>query len=93
RIDALLREMRTAEAEGRLTEEMRAAYRTALAELEKARAAAAEAEAARAAAMPKVLEITARRAAPAEQEATLIYERGAGQPVRQWVTPPVVTRP
>jgi hypothetical protein len=32
--------------------------------------------------MPKVLEITARRAAPAEQEATLIYERGAGQPVR-----------
>jgi hypothetical protein len=89
RIEALLNEMRAAEAAGRLTEEMRAAYRAALAELEQAQTAAAQAEAARAAAMPKALEITARRAAPAEQDATLIYERGAGQPVR----PPAVNRP
>ena len=101
RIETLLKEMRAAEAEGRLTEEMRTAYRTALAELEKTRAAAAAEEAARAAAVPKLLEITARRAAPAEQEATLVYERGAAQPVRQWVEPrppaarkpPAVTRP
>jgi hypothetical protein len=82
RVEALLKEMRAAEAEGRLTDALRAAYAAALAELEKARAAAAEAEAARAAATPKRLEITARRGAPAEQEATLVYERGAAQPVR-----------
>jgi hypothetical protein len=87
RIDALLREMRAAEAEGRLTEETRAAYRAALAELEKLRAAAAAEEAARAAAVPKALEITARRAAPAEQEAALIYDRGGERPIRQWVDP------
>jgi hypothetical protein len=88
RIEALLKEMREAEAAGKLTDAMREAYRAALAELQKAQIAAAEAEAARAAAMPKALEITARRASPAEQEATLIYERG-GQPV----PPPAVTRP
>jgi hypothetical protein len=92
RIEALLKEMQAAEAQGRLTEAMRAAYQAAIAELQKTQAAAAEAEAARAAAMPKALEITARRAAPAEQEATLLYEQGAGQ-IRQWVTPPTLTRP
>jgi hypothetical protein len=77
RIDALFREMRAAEMEGRLTDELRNAYFAAVAELEKP---APVAEAVRQE-PPKALEITARREAPGEESAVLMYERGPSEPI------------
>jgi hypothetical protein len=88
RIEALLREMRLAESEGRLTEELRAAYAAAVTELEKTPATPAAEEAARAD-LPKALEITARRGEPGAEEAMLIYERGPDEPL----APPKTTGP
>ena len=76
RIDALFREMRSAEAEGRLTDELRDAYHAAVSELRRPPPAAAAP-----AATPKALEITARRAAPGEESAVLMYERGPSEPI------------
>ena len=77
RIDALFREMRAAEVEGRLTDELRSAYFAAVAELEKPPPAA---QAARLD-PPKALEITARREAPGEESAVLVYERWPSEPI------------
>jgi hypothetical protein len=77
RIDALFREMRAAEVEGRLTDELRNAYFAAVAELEKPAPAAAAARPE----PPKALEITARREAPGEESAVLMYERGPSEPI------------
>ena len=77
RIDALFREMRAAEMEGRLTDELRSAYFAAVAELEKP---APVVEAVRQE-PPKALEITARREAPGEESAVLTYERGPSEPI------------
>lgn len=78
RIDALFREMRTAEAEGRLTDDLRDAYYAAVQALAKPAAPSAEAQRA---GPPKSLEITARRQAPGEESAVLMYERGPGEPI------------
>jgi hypothetical protein len=81
RIDALFREMRAAEVEGRLTDELRNAYFAAVAELEKP-APAAQAERREA---PKALEITARPEAPGEESAVLTYEHGPSEPIARRV--------
>ncbi len=80
RIDTLFREMRAAEAEGRLSDELRDAYYAAVSELRRPVPAAAVPPAA-----PKSLEITARRAAPGEESAVLTYERGPNEPVTRRV--------
>ncbi len=77
RIDALLREMRAAEAEGRLTDDLRNAYFAAISALEKP-APAAEAVHRE---PPKALEITARREAPGEESAVIMYERWPSEPI------------
>jgi hypothetical protein len=77
RIDALFREMRAAETEGRLTDDLRDAYFAAVAALQKPPPPAAEAPRA---GPPKALEITARREAPGEESAVLVYEPGPGEP-------------
>jgi hypothetical protein len=77
RIDVLFREMRAAEVEGRLTDELRSAYYAAVSALEKPTPAA---EAVRRE-PPKALEITARREAPGEESAVLMYERGPSEPI------------
>ena len=77
-IEALLRELRLAEAEGRPTEELRAAYAAAVAELQKTPAAPEEAARAD---LPKALEITARRGDPGAEQAMIIYERGPDAPL------------
>jgi hypothetical protein len=77
RVDALFREMRTAEVEGRLTDELRDAYYAAVAALERPAPPPPEARRAEA---PKALEITARRDAPGEESAVLMYEPGPGEP-------------
>ena len=76
RIDALFREMRSAEAAGRLSDELRDAYYAAVSELRRPMPAAAAP-----AATPKALEITARREAPGEESAVLMYERGPSEPI------------
>jgi len=78
RIDALFREMRAAEVEGRLSDELRSAYFAAVAELEKKPPPAADAARRE---PPKALEITARREAPGEESAVLMYERGPSEPI------------
>ena len=90
RIDALVREMRVAESEGRLSEDLRAAYAAALAELERNKAAAVT-ESARAT-QPKALEITARRGEPGKEQAMLIYERGPDEPLSE-APPPNQSKP
>lgn len=92
RIDALFREMRAAEAEGRLTEDLRRAYYAAVAELERPPPTPAV-EAARPPETPQALEITARREAPGEESALLIYERGISEPITRRIpeTPPART--
>ena len=85
RIDALLREMRIAESEGRLSEELRAAYAAALAELNQIKPTDAN-ETARAS-QPKALEITARRGEPGKEQAMLIYERGPDEPLSEPLPP------
>jgi len=90
RIDALLREMRVAESEGRLSEELRAAYAAALAALERNKPTSPN-EAARAT-QPKALEITARRGEPGKEQAMLIYERGPDEPLSQ-APPPKPSKP
>ena len=90
RIDALLREMRVAESEGRLSEDLRAAYAAALAELERNKAAAVT-DSARAT-QPKALEITARRGEPGKEQAMLIYERGPDEPLSE-APPPNQSKP
>jgi hypothetical protein len=82
RIDALFREMRAAEIEGRLTDELRNAYFAAVAALERPAAPAAEAKRAE---PPKALEITARREAPGEESAVLVYEGGPSEPIARRV--------
>jgi hypothetical protein len=81
RIDALFREMRAAEMEGRLTDELRSAYFAAVSALEKPPPAA---EALRQD-PPKALEITARREAPGEESAVLVYERAPSEPITRSV--------
>jgi len=92
RIDNLFREMRAAEAEGRLSDELRDAYYAAVSELRRPVPAAATPPAA-----PKSLEITARRAAPGEESAVLTYERGPSEPITrrslETTTPAKATRP
>jgi hypothetical protein len=80
RIDALFREMRAAESEGRLTDDLRDAYFAAVAALERPVPPPPAAEPARRE-PPKALEITARREAPGEESAVLMYERGPSEPV------------
>ncbi len=82
RIDALFREMRAAEAEGRLSDELRAAYYAAVSELEKPTPSVQEA---RQPEPPKALEITARREAPGEESVMLIYERDFSEPITRRV--------
>jgi hypothetical protein len=77
RIDALFREMRAAELEGRLTDELRNAYFAAVSALEKPPPAAEAVHRE----PPKALEITARREAPGEESAVLMYERGPSEPI------------
>jgi hypothetical protein len=77
RIDALFREMRAAEMEGRLTDELRNAYFAAVTALEKPPPAAEPVRRD----PPKALEITARREAPGEESAVLMYERGPSEPI------------
>ncbi len=79
RIDALFREMRAAEAGGRLTDDLRDAYHAAVQALSQP-GPAPQAETSRAA-PPKALEITARREAPGEETAILVYERGISEPI------------
>jgi hypothetical protein len=79
RVDALYREMRAAEADGRLTDELRAAYFAAVSALSQP-GPAPQAEAPRTD-PPKALEITARRGAPGEESAVLLYERGVREPI------------
>jgi uncharacterized protein len=80
RIDALFREMRAAEIEGRLTDDLRNAYYNAVSELEKPRAPPPQVVRET---PPKALEITARREAPGEESAVLMYERGPSEPITQ----------
>ncbi len=83
RIDALFREMRAAEAEGRLTDDLRKTYWAAVADLEKVPTPALT-EAVREPqreAPPQALEITAKREEPGAESAMLIYERGLDEPL------------
>jgi uncharacterized protein len=82
RIDALFREMRAAEIEGRLTDDLRNAYFAAVAALEKPPAPPPEAKRVE---PPKALEITARREAPGEESAVLVFERGPSEPITRGV--------
>ncbi len=90
RIDALYREMRAAEADGRLTDNLRDAYFAAVQALSQP-GPAPQAEAQRRD-TPKALEITARRDAPGEESAILVYERGASEPVAGRVAEPAPAR-
>jgi hypothetical protein len=74
RLEDLMREMRVAESEGRLTPELQAAYLAAVRDLRKASAAQAATESAARADVPRALEIRARRAQPGEERATLLYD-------------------
>lgn len=76
RIDDLVKEMRRAAAEGRLTPELQSAYLMAVRELRQTQAAAADAARQEA---PKALEIRARRGEPGREQAVLLYEGGRGQ--------------
>jgi uncharacterized protein len=76
RIDELIREMRRAAAEGRLTPELQGAYLVAVRELRQTQAAAADAARQEA---PKALEIRARRGEPGREQAVILYEGGRAQ--------------
>jgi len=76
RIDELIREMRRAAAEGRLTPELQGAYLVAVRELRQSQAAAADAARQEA---PKALEIRARRGEPGREQAVILYEGGRAQ--------------
>lgn len=75
RLDDLIREMRAAQAEGRLTPELQQAYLAAVRQLRQP----AQADAARRDDVPKALEIRAWRADPGRERATLIYDPGAAK--------------
>ncbi len=75
RLEDLMREMRAAEAEGRLTPELQSAYLAAVRDLRRASAAPqAAAEPTPRAELPRVLEIRARRGPQDEERARLIYQ-------------------
>jgi hypothetical protein len=89
RMDALMRQMRIAEAEGRPIDELRQAYIDALEELYPT---PAEAELPPGA--PAALEITAERGTPGREKAQLIYDRGAyGTPPEPTATKPKASTP
>ncbi|MCU0805843.1 MAG: ankyrin repeat domain-containing protein [Burkholderiales bacterium] len=73
RLDDLIREMRIAESQGRLTPEMQQAYLAAVRQLRQP----PPSEAARRDDVPKVLEIRAWRGEPGREKATLHYDAGA----------------
>lgn len=75
RIEDLIQEMRRADAEGRLTPELQAAYLTAVRDLRRTQAAASAARQD----VPKALEIRARRNEPGREQAVILYEDGGSQ--------------
>ena len=70
RLDDLLREMRRAEAEGRMTQELQLAYLLAVRELRQVAIGAREARQQ----VPYTVEITARRGQPGQESAVIYYE-------------------
>jgi hypothetical protein len=81
RLDDLIREMRVAQAEGRLTPEMQQAYLAAVRQLRQP----PQSDAARRDETPKALEIRAWRGEPGREKATLLYDGGTS---REAVEPP-----
>jgi len=101
RIDDLLKEMRIAEAEGRLTPELQLAYLNAVRELRRASVSVTVEAAPPRDEPPRVLEIRARRGSPGQESATLIYDGGRAQdatvpasrpPAEQQVVEPRIPR-
>jgi len=81
RLDDLIREMRIAESQGRLTPEMQQAYLAAVRQLRQT----PPSEAARRDEVPKVLEIRAWRGEPGREKATLLYD---GSNAKEAAEPP-----
>ena len=77
RLDELIKEMRMAEAGGRLTPELQLAYLLAVRDLRRTAEATREARQG----VPQALEITARRAQPGQESAVIFYESGRTQTV------------
>ena len=78
KIEALEREMRAADVEGRLTDDLLQSYLLEIQALERKRQ-----QAAAPAPEPKALEIRAQRGAPGKEKATLIYDEPPGRQVPQ----------
>jgi len=88
RLEDLVKEMRVAESEGRLTPELQAAYLAAVRDLRRsAPAQQAAGESAAPTELPRVLEIRARRSAQDEERVRLIYDNQRAEDL-----PPVVRR-
>jgi hypothetical protein len=74
RLEDLMKEMRVAESEGRLTAELQAAYLAAVRDLRRASQAQAAGESEARTDLPRVLEIRARRSPQDEERVRLIYD-------------------
>ncbi len=81
RLDELVKEMRKAEADGRLTPELQMAYLLAVRDLRRTAEVARDVQQG----APRALEITARRAQPGQESAVLFYESNRTQTI---VPPP-----
>jgi hypothetical protein len=77
RLDELIREMRMAEANGRLTPELQMAYLLAVRDLRRTAEVAREAQQG----VPRAVEITARRAQPGQESAVIFYESSRTQTI------------
>jgi len=78
RLDELIKEMRMAEADGRLTPELQMAYLLAVRDL---RRTAEVARDARQQGVPRALEITARRSEPGQESAVILYQSNRTQTI------------
>jgi hypothetical protein len=83
RLDDLLKEMRMAEAEGRLTPELQMAYLLAVRDLRRTADVARDAQQG----APRAIEITARREQPGQESAVILYQSGRRQAVVPAVAP------
>jgi hypothetical protein len=75
RLDELVKEMRKAEADGRLTPELQMAYLLAVRDLRRTAEVARDAQQG----VPRAVEITARRAQPGEESAVILYQSNRTQ--------------